>query len=75
MSFSYTFICKFKVFKYTYSKQGMIYSDSSVESDVSDNDDDVTLQEITIDNLIDQDFIQTEKKANGEVEIKKWYDR
>ena len=31
--------------------------------------------EITIDNLIDQDFIQTEKKANGEVEIKKWYEK
>ena len=31
--------------------------------------------EMTIDNLINQDFIQTEKKANGEVEIKKWYER
>ena len=31
--------------------------------------------EITIDNLIDQDFIQIEKKANGDIEIKKWYER
>ena len=31
--------------------------------------------EMTIDNLIAQDFLQTEKKANGEVEIKKWYER
>ena len=31
--------------------------------------------EITIDNLINQDFIQTEKKSNGEIEIKKWYER
>tara|TARA_B100001057_G_scaffold7217_1_gene6607 strand:+ start:8116 stop:8301 length:186 start_codon:yes stop_codon:yes gene_type:complete len=31
--------------------------------------------EMTIDNLINQDFIQTEKKANGEVEIKKWYEK
>lgn len=31
--------------------------------------------EMTIDNLINQDFIQTEKKSNGEIEIKKWYER
>ncbi len=31
--------------------------------------------EMTIDNLIAQDFIQTEKKPDGEVEIKKWYER
>tara|TARA_A100001035_G_scaffold272679_1_gene262282 strand:+ start:238 stop:423 length:186 start_codon:yes stop_codon:yes gene_type:complete len=31
--------------------------------------------EITIDNLIDQDFLQIEKKANGDIEIKKWYER
>ena len=31
--------------------------------------------EMTIDNLINQDFIQTKKKSNGEIEIKKWYER
>ena len=31
--------------------------------------------EMTIDNLINQDFIQTEKKSNGEIEIKKCYER
>ena len=31
--------------------------------------------EMTIDNLINQDFIQTEKQSNGEIEIKKWYER
>ena len=28
-----------------------------------------------IDNLFYQDFIQSEKKSNGEIEIKKWYER
>tara|TARA_B100001121_G_C18369457_1_gene470925 strand:- start:372 stop:557 length:186 start_codon:yes stop_codon:yes gene_type:complete len=31
--------------------------------------------EVTIDNLIAQGFIQTETKPDGEVEIKKWYER
>ena len=31
--------------------------------------------EITIDNLIDQDFLQTVKNKDGEIEIKKWYER
>lgn len=31
--------------------------------------------EMTIDNLIDQDFLQYRKNQDGEIEIKKWYER
>jgi len=31
--------------------------------------------EMTIDNLIDQDFIQTKKNKDGEIDLLKWYER
>jgi len=31
--------------------------------------------EMTIDNLIDQDFIQTRKNKDGELDLLKWYER
>ncbi len=47
----YTFTCKFKVFKYTSSQQGMSYSDSSVKSD----GDEIYLEKLGIDDLRQND--------------------